>query len=124
MVFQDYELISTKRVNRSRHNTNVYLTRLFAAFGGYSTFYFAGVFGMASSQLFNNSTAIELANPVFSAGGLKRNAARLGYAFGPALLGAYIGMNVFGDAQEFKNLLSHSISYSSEMREIQKELYD
>ena len=124
MVFQDYELISTKRVNRQRHNTNVYLNRLFTAFGGFSTFYFAGVFGMASSQLFNNSAAAELVTPMLSSSGLRRNAVRLGYAFGPALVGAYIGMNVFGDAIEFKNLMRHSLSYSNEMREIQKELYD
>ena len=43
MVFQDYELISTKRVNRDRRNTHsIFLKRLFLASGGYSSVYLGG----------------------------------------------------------------------------------
>ena len=43
MVFGDYELIHTKRVNRERMGTNVYLNRYFKALGGFNTLYFATV---------------------------------------------------------------------------------
>lgn len=51
MVFQDYELIHTKRVNRVRHSTDVYYKRVFNALGGWNTAFFAASFGAAGYQL-------------------------------------------------------------------------
>lgn len=45
MVFADYELVHTKRVNRERQGTNVFLSRYFKALGGFNTLYFAGLGG-------------------------------------------------------------------------------
>ncbi len=40
MVFQDYELIPTKRVNKDRRSIrSIFFKRLFLASGGYSTLY-------------------------------------------------------------------------------------
>ncbi len=43
MVFQDYELIPTKRVNRQRASKNIYLNRLFLASGGWSSVWLGSV---------------------------------------------------------------------------------
>ena len=43
MVFQDYELVSTARVNAQRRKMNVYRHRLFLAGGGYSSVYLGGL---------------------------------------------------------------------------------
>ena len=45
MVFQDYELIHTKRVNRERVSTNILSKRFFTALGGWNSWYFALAFG-------------------------------------------------------------------------------
>ena len=51
MVFQDYELIHTKRVNRERLGTNPFFSRYFNALGGWSTLYFTVFSGFAGHQL-------------------------------------------------------------------------
>ena len=45
MVFQDFELIPTKRVNKTRVNAWILSRRRFNAIGGYSTVYMAGLCG-------------------------------------------------------------------------------
>ena len=51
MVFQDYELIHTKRVNRERISTNILSKRFFNALGGWNSYYFAAAFGATGYQL-------------------------------------------------------------------------
>jgi hypothetical protein len=51
MAFQDYELIHTKRVNRTRHSQNIFNQRNFNAMGGWNTLYFLTIFGVAGHQL-------------------------------------------------------------------------
>ena len=51
MVFQDYELIHTKRVNRERLSTNIYNKRYFNALGGFNTLFLALSFGATGYQL-------------------------------------------------------------------------
>ena len=70
------------------------------------------------------SASAELVHPLMSASSLRTNAFKLSKAFGPAAIGFYVGMTMFGDRAEFGNLLSHSVSYASQMRQIQRELYD
>ena len=50
MVFQDYELIPTKRVNKDRYSSWLLARHRFNAFGGYSTLFFGGVVGYSVSQ--------------------------------------------------------------------------
>lgn len=51
MVFQDYELIHTKRVNRERLSTNIYHKRVFNALGGWNSLYFAAIAGATGYQI-------------------------------------------------------------------------
>jgi hypothetical protein len=51
MVFQDYELIHTKRVNRQRMGQNPFNRRLFNAFGSWSSVYFVLVSAISGHQL-------------------------------------------------------------------------
>ena len=48
MVYQDYELIPSKRVNHQRRGTfSIFFNRLFNAGGGYSSVYFGSVLSYA-----------------------------------------------------------------------------
>ena len=42
---------------------------------------------------------------------------------GPALVGLMVGVSVFGDRKEFRNLLRNSPTYSREIRAIKNEQY-
>lgn len=53
MVFQDYELIHTKRVNRERLGTNPYTKRYFNALGGWNTLFVTALSGLAGYQVRN-----------------------------------------------------------------------
>jgi hypothetical protein len=46
MVFQDYEIIHTKRVAHDRRGTDIYKKRFHNARGGYIPFYYALLFGI------------------------------------------------------------------------------
>jgi hypothetical protein len=48
MVYQDYELVATKRVNRQRWNNNIMWDRRFHAFGGYTTLFSMGFVSYAA----------------------------------------------------------------------------
>ena len=47
MVYQDYELVATKRVGHSRSKGFLLLKQQFNAFGGFNTVYLMTFFGMA-----------------------------------------------------------------------------
>jgi hypothetical protein len=51
MVFQDYELIHTKRVNRERINTDIYRKHIWNSVGGWTTIYMSAATGLAAYQL-------------------------------------------------------------------------
>ena len=51
MVFQDYELIHTKRVNRQRIGSDIYFHRYFNAFGGWNSVFFVAISAIAGHQL-------------------------------------------------------------------------
>lgn len=122
MVFQDYELIPTDRVNRARGNTNPYSARRWAALGGYSTVYMGGVFMMAGSYLGTSSAVAPLNTPITSFAGLRSAGKNLFAVAGPTAFGVMLGVAAFGDWQEFKNLMFNRSVYKAEMTAVQREL--
>lgn len=59
MVYGDYELIHTKRVNRIRKSRNPLSYRIWEAQGGYSG-YFYGITGAAAAYSFGNLKPTDL----------------------------------------------------------------
>ena len=51
MVYNDYELVSTKRVSKQRRKGNILLRRQFEAAGGVSTLFTMGMFGYTGHLL-------------------------------------------------------------------------
>lgn len=93
MVYQDYELIPTKRVNGDRRGTkSIFLNRLFIAGGSWSSVYFGG---MASYAYLAKLTMQGVRFPM--------NKYLLGT---PVFLAGFMG-GVFavGDSKEFFHLL-------------------
>ena len=111
MVFQDYEIIPTKRVNRERANTNILMSRLFQAGGHWNSVYFGSVASYSYlvylahfNQLRYNAIAkIAVGGPVFVAG----------YA---------AGMYAFGNTREFFHLLRNFNTYRKEFRSYHNEM--
>ena len=108
MVFQDYELIHTKRVNRERHGTNIYNKRLFNAIGGWNTLYFAAALGATGYQL-------------KSACASQRHV--LLWMAVPALVGYGLGIHLFGNPNEAYRMSMHFRAYQNEFANYKSELY-
>ena len=112
MVFQDFELIPTKRVNKQRATRNIYFNRLFLAGGGWSSVYTGTVLSyswLLYLRHFNNmthstATKVVMGAPLFAVG----------------FLG---GVGLFGDGYEFLHLLRHFNSYRREFKEFKRDLY-
>ena len=112
MVFQDYELIPTKRVNRQRATKNIYLNRLFLAGGGWSSTYFGTVVAYSwilylrqfGGMHYSNGVKMLLGAPLFAVG----------------FLG---GVGVFGNTSEFYHLIRHANTYRKEFRAFKEDLY-
>ena len=111
MVFQDYELIPTKRVNRSRATKNPFLNRLFLSGGGWNSVYLASVFSYAyglqlamfHNMRYNAGAKIVVGAPVFIAG--------------------YVaGVYTFGNSSEFWHLLRYSKTYRKEFNQYKADL--
>ena len=106
MVFQDYELIPTKRVNKQRSHRNVYFYRLFNASGAWNSVFFGAFASYAYinyMQIFNNLrynavAKVLITAPVFAAG----------YAFGTATT---------GNMSETKHLIRHFATYRTEFKQ-------
>ena len=122
MVYQDYELIATKRVGHSRQRGFLLLRRQFEAMGGINTVYMMTFCGMAG-QAFGLRTTSPLVRPLMSGAGVASLARNTVTAGGPVILGFVAGMACFGSPSEFYNLLRNSATYSSEIRAVQKEHY-
>ena len=98
MVFQDYEIIGTKRVNRERRAMNAYNHRLFIAAGGWTTVYIAGlagVIGYNTAKL--TTTEIVPTGQALSRAGFMRYFSRAKYAILPAIAGYSLGVAIFGN---------------------------
>ena len=97
MVFQDYELIPTKRVNKDRYSSWLLARHRFNAFGGYSTLFFGGVVGYSASH-FGQLATSPLVTPLTSNAGIRSLLRNAGVLAGPTLFGLAIGVTAFGDA--------------------------
>ena len=107
MVYQDYELIPSKRVNHQRRGTfSIFFNRVFNAAGGYSSVYFGSVLAYAYMAK-------------LAPGGPSR------YMLGaPVFLGGFVaGTFLFGESKEFFHLLRQYPTYRKEFKMIKNELY-
>ena len=111
MVWQDYELIPTKRVNHDRRGTrSIFLNRLYNAAGGHSTTYMTS-FAIYSTALYYKMHGVAPVMPK------------------PALIGAaglsafFVSVNVMGNGREFLHLLRNYATYRQEFNMIKNELY-
>ncbi|TNV84649.1 hypothetical protein FGO68_gene8551 [Halteria grandinella] len=108
MVFQDYELIQTKRVAAQRQSTNPFNKRLWNAAGGWNTLYVTLFFGVAGYQF----------RQVCSS---SRGA--LFWTIVPAFLAYGFGVTAFGNKQEFSRLNSNVGQYKAEFQNYKQELF-
>ena len=111
MVFQDYELISTKRVNRDRRNTHsIFLKRLFLASGGYSSVYLGGFASYAWLLRYQMAREpIPMNKYLFAA---------------PIFFIGFVGaIFTIGESKEFFHLLKHYPTYRKEFKAIKHDLY-
>ena len=123
MVYQDYELIATKRVGHQRRKGFLLMKRQFEALGGMNTVYMTTFCGMAGSAFGMTMQTQALVRPLMSSAGMA-SVARTGVmAGGPAIVGFIMGVQAFGDAGEFRNLLMNAGTYSREIKAVQKEHY-
>ena len=123
MVYQDYELVATKRVGYSRARGGLLIKRQFEAFGGFWTLYMMTFAGMAGSK-FGLVSSVPLVRPLASRAGVASLARCSMLNGGPVFAGMIIGMSVFGDASEFRNLLRNARTYSREFKAVQNEHYN
>ena len=125
MVYNDYELVSTKRVNQSRRNGMVLLKRQYAAMGGMPTIFTAAVFGAAGSVFSIQGNAYApMVRPVMSGPGIQRLAMNSLLLAGPTLVGFWVGINAYGNPTEFRNLVRNFATYSGEMKAIKDAHYN
>ena len=122
MVYQDYELVATKRVGHSRQKSGLLLKQQFNAMGGFNTLYLATFFGVSGST-FGLTSSTQLVKPMMSAPGMTSLAKGAILKAGPAGLGFFMGVGVFGDAAEMRQLIRNAATYSREMKEVQREHY-
>ena len=113
MVYQDYELVSTKRVNNSRNTfgSSIIGGRLFNAAGGWSAVYFGALSTYTYISLqrvagvqFGNAAKFALGAPAF-AGGL------------------VLGMFLVGQPREFSHICRNFFTYRKEFKNHRNELY-
>merc|ERR1712060_283583 len=126
MVYQDYELIATKRVGHSRKRGMLLLKQQYTALGGMNTVYLTTFFGIAGHAfgLATVSSAPALTQAqMASTAGMSTMARRGLMAGGPALVGLIMGVSAFGNATELRNLVFNAGTYSSEMKAVRNEHY-
>ena len=111
MVWQDYELIPTKRVNHQRRGTrSIFFNRLYLAAGGHSTTYLT-TFAIYSTALYYKMHGV---SPVMGKPAV----------IGAAGLGALLfSVNAMGNGRECLHLLRNYPTYRSEFKMIKNELY-
>ena len=111
MVWQDYELIPTKRVNKDRVGTNsIFFNRLYLAAGGHTTAYLS-IFAVYSANLYAKMHSIKM--PV------AKPLTLLGVGVGALVLSS----TMVGDVREFRHLLRNYMTYRKEFKTIRDELY-
>ena len=122
MVFQDYELVATKRVGHSRSKGFLLFKQQFNAMGGFNTLYLTVFCGMAS-QAFGMTSSTPIVRPIMSAAGIGSVATNTLTKSGPMLAGFVIGVSAFGNWSELYNLLRNAPTYRREFKQVLKEHY-
>jgi hypothetical protein len=125
MVFQDYELIQTKRVARQRRAMNIHHRRLWNAFGGWNSLYFGGVAGFMGLHFSGLGLSQALpSRQIFSRAGFVNYMKVGGLKFMlPVASGMAMGVIIFGDKYEFSKLIRLDDTYRNELEEYKKELF-
>ena len=122
MVYQDYELVATKRVGHGRQRSFMLLRRQFEAAGGLNTVYMMTFCGLAG-QAFGLRTSSPLVRPLASAAGAASLARNTLTAGGPVIAGLVLGVSYFGNGSELWNLVKNSATYSREHKAVRNEHY-
>ena len=117
MVFQDYELVATKRVGHQRQKGFLLLKQQFNAMGGFNTVYLTIFCGMAGPA-FGMTSSTPLVRPLVSMAGLGSIARNTLTSSGPMLLGFIVGVGAFGNGAELKNLLWNAATYRREFKQV------
>eukprot|EP00347_Sterkiella_histriomuscorum_P010954 403374299 len=125
MVFGDYELIHTKRVNRERSGRDVFKHRYFEARGGYTPYYFGAVSALIVQQL--SGTSLKTLIPsrsLLTRAGINQYLKVAGlFILFPYFNGFCIGFCFAGDLKECKKLTANQWIYQPEMNDYKKEIY-
>ena len=117
MVYQDYEIIATKRVGHSRSKPGLLLKAQFNAAGGWNTVYMMA-FLSGAGKTFGWTTSSPLARPLMSAAGVSSVLRNTVTSSGPALVGLMLGVSAFGNGSELYNLIRNAPKYSSEFKAV------
>lgn len=124
MVFGDYELIHTKRVNKKRTGSDPLSNRQFQAAGGFVSIYLALSLGLISSKLTSTPLYTLIPSKEITRAGLRQYLTVPGkLILLPALLGYTMGIITAGDPFEYSNLSLNSRAYRQEMKDYKLQLY-
>ena len=66
MVYQDYELVPTKRVNKSRYGHSIMLSHQWTAMGGFATVFMSAFFGYSAREFTSMFRGHPLVTPIGS----------------------------------------------------------
>ena len=126
MVWQDYELIDTKRVIKQRYrwSQNLWLNHMWSAIGGWPTLFVAG----CSHYVWNNffyafTDKPAITEPLMSRSGVQARVLRFGSFIGPVCFGLFVGMQLYGNSAQFWHLQSNSKAYKQELTAVKKEFF-
>ena len=122
MVYQDYELVATKRVGHGRSSSFPLAKAQFNAMGGLGTIFLTTMLGAAGSR-FGLTQTSALMRPLVSAGGVTSIGKATVLTAGPSLIGFNMGVRSFGNPTEFWNLLWNAPTYRREFKAVRNEHY-
>lgn len=125
MVYGDYELINTKRVNRERKSRNPWQRRFNEARGGLGTAFFT-LTGASVAYSFSGLRLMEVVpnRAFFSKPGFSAYMKSTGVkVLLPTYFAYNLGILLFGDYQEYVNLTFNAVKFDKEMNEYNKEMY-
>ena len=122
MVYQDSELVATKRVGHTRQKGFLLLKQQFNAMGGINTVFLTTFFGVAGST-FGLTSSTQLVKPLMSGPGMTSLAKGTLLRSGPAAFGFIVGVSAFGNGAELRQLIRNAGTYSREFKQVQKEHY-
>ena len=112
MVFQDYELIPTKRVNAQRATKSIFLNRLFNAAGAWNSVFLGSFLSYSWLTYLNHFN------------GLKYGMGMKALLSVPLMtVGLVGGASLFGEQREFWHLIRHYPTYRKEFKSYYSDLY-